>query len=252
MDGTLEAVQADGKFVISKLAETIPIVTVTGNSTTTRYQTRYALFRYDPDGSEDPAFSPTFDSFATVKAMEADGSFIATGWFTNVSGQALPKLARVRNTDPATESLTFAGNTATWLRGGTSPEVTRTTFEFSSDGHTWTNFGAGIRISGGWQLTGLQLNTPGTLRTRGFLNGSIFESTLELPAGLSLAAANYRADKREMTFHVSSPAATPVILEMSTDLKQWTTLPTRSVAAQLTLTNLTLPRAFYRLRQSEQ
>jgi uncharacterized delta-60 repeat protein len=251
VDGTLEAVQADGKFILSKLAELIPIVTVTSNSTTTTHRSRYALLRINPDGSEDRAFSPTFDDYATVKAMEADGSFIVTGYFTNAAGQALPKLARVRNTEPASQSLTLNGATATWLRGGTSPEVTRTTFEFSSDGLTWTNLGAGARIAGGWQLDGLQLNPPGTLRARGFLQGSIFESSIELPSGLRLAAARNRADNRQMIFNVTAAGTTPVVLEMSTDLKQWTSLQTLAGAQplQLTVTNLSLPRAFYRLRQ---
>src|SRR5437899_3595979 len=56
------------------------------------------------------------------------------------------------------------------MRGGTSPEVWRTTFEYSPDGASWTNRG-GIRIPGGWQLAGLALPTSTTFRARGYTVG---------------------------------------------------------------------------------
>jgi hypothetical protein len=58
------------------------------------------------------------------------------------------------------------------LRGGSGPEVWRTTFEHSADG-IWTNLGAGSRIMGGWQLTGLAVPPGGTIRARGHATGGL-------------------------------------------------------------------------------
>jgi hypothetical protein len=46
------------------------------------------------------------------------------------------------------------GTVITWLRSGASPEVSRVTFEISTDGVAYTALGAGTRIAGGWRLSG--------------------------------------------------------------------------------------------------
>jgi hypothetical protein len=65
-----------------------------------------------------------------------------------------------------------------WLRGGASPEAQDVAFDLSTDrGTTWKALGAGTRISGGWEKTGLSLPTSGLVRARarvicGRYNGS--------------------------------------------------------------------------------
>jgi uncharacterized delta-60 repeat protein len=245
--GGLQAVQADGKILVTKHAETIPIVIPNG----TRWLDRVALIRLNMDGTEDPSFSPVFETFGTVKAMLGDGSFIFAGSFTNLAGVRLPGLARLRNTEPASETLTFDGSNAIWLRSGTSPEVTRTIFEHSLDGLTWTHLGAGVRIPGGWELDNVNLGPAGILRARGFFKGSIYEASLPLGGELKLQMANYDAAKG-MTFNASGPRGGVVVLQTSTDLKQWTSLRTNSLGdllLPLTLTNSPSPSAFFRLLQ---
>ncbi len=46
-------------------------------------------------------------------------------------GQTRNSIARLVNTGPATNDLSFDGSTITWLRGGTAPEVWRTAFDYS-------------------------------------------------------------------------------------------------------------------------
>jgi hypothetical protein len=59
-----------------------------------------------------------------------------------------------------------------WLRGGSSPEAVRTTFELSTDGgNTWSYLGPGTRIPGGWELTGLTLSGTGKIRARATVAG---------------------------------------------------------------------------------
>jgi hypothetical protein len=65
------------------------------------------------------------------------------------------------------------------MRGQSSPEVGRVTFEDSPDGITWNFLGDGTRISGGWELTGLSFpfNENHYIRARGYnASVSLFES----------------------------------------------------------------------------
>jgi hypothetical protein len=58
------------------------------------------------------------------------------------------------------------------MRGGTSPEVPSVAFELLTEGSgEWTPLGAGVRVAGGWQLTGLSLPAAGTVRARARLTG---------------------------------------------------------------------------------
>jgi len=106
-------------------------------------------------------------------AIQADGRILVGGNFTILAGQTRNRLGRLNNTEPATQSLTRDDSAVTWLRGGTSPEVWRTTFEHSADGVTWTNLGAGTRVTNGWQLTGVSVPPGGTIRARGFVTGGM-------------------------------------------------------------------------------
>ncbi len=161
---------------------------------------RIALARLLADGTVDSEFNarisgtemPTVDSLA----VQPDGKILIAGWFTQVGQQGRTNFARLHNTDPATQSLGYAGSKVTWLRGGTSPEVWRTTFDYSPDGSTWTNLGAGTRILGGWELDGVSLPSGGVIRARGYIpsgqyNGSAwFVETLTattLPIWLNIA-----------------------------------------------------------------
>jgi hypothetical protein len=106
-------------------------------------------------------------------AVQADSKILVGGYFTNLAGQTRNRIARLNATEPATQNLTRDGSTTTWLRGGTSPEVWRTTFEHSADGVAWTNLGAGTWITNGWQLTGISVPSGGTIRARGYVTGGM-------------------------------------------------------------------------------
>src|SRR5260221_1818843 len=131
-------------------------------------------------------------------AVQADGKILVGGGFTTLGGQSRTNIGRLDNTGPATQSLIFDGSTLTWMRGGTSPEVWRTTFEYSPDGGTaWTNLGAGSRIQGGWQLTGLALPTYSTFRARGYAVGGSDNASgwfVETIIGSHLTVVNTNSD----------------------------------------------------------
>src|SRR5207245_10532469 len=135
-------------------------------------------------------------------AVQANGRILMGGAFTKLGGQSRTNIGRLINTGPATQSLAFDGSTLTWMRGGTSPEVWRTTFEYSPDGASWTNLGGGSRIPGGWQLTGLVLPANTTFRARGYTAGGVdnasgwFAETITRPLILNEDPSNLTNNTR--------------------------------------------------------
>lgn len=157
------ALQADGKVLVG------------GQFTTIDGQARRLVARLNPDGTPDDQF----DSGATggpsayvgSLAVQGDGRILVGGYFDALGEQPRSNIGRLGATGPATQSLTHEGSTLTWLRGGTGPEVWRTTFEISTDRTHWSLLGAGTRIAGGWQRTDVWLPPGGTVRARGFVCG---------------------------------------------------------------------------------
>jgi hypothetical protein len=109
------------------------------------------------------------------------------GAFITVDGGVSQKrLARFEN-HVGTEALAVTSSSRVeWLRGGGAPEASFVLFEVSTDsGTTWTPLGAGTRISGGWEITGLSLPGSGQIRASAYIssgrrNGSqgIVQSTV--------------------------------------------------------------------------
>jgi uncharacterized delta-60 repeat protein len=155
------AVQTDGKIVVG------------GSFTTLGGQARSRIGRLNADGTVDLTFNPVANNTVYSVAVQADGAILVGGSFSTVNGQSRTNLARLVNPDSATQSLSFDGSTITWLRGGSSPEVWRASFDLSTNGADWTNLGAGTRISGGWQLTNVSAIASGNIRARGWATGGM-------------------------------------------------------------------------------
>ena len=175
------AVQADGRDVWWRAA-----------SPALGGQQRYYIGRLSPDGALDIGFNPgavfLFGNVAVYSvSVQADGKVLVGGDFTTLAGKTCSCIGRLNSTEPATQSLTCAGSAITWLRGGSSPEVWRTAFDFSTNSTDWVRLGAGARVNGGWQLTNVFVPANSTLRARGFVTGGyhngcsyLVESTLLL------------------------------------------------------------------------
>jgi len=147
------------------------------------------LGRLMTDGSIDFSFNLGNEiGGVTSLALQPDGNILVAGnlWYEVYVGNAL-ELVRLSNPTPATQDITNTADTIIWLRGGSSPEVWRTTFECSTDGVNWTPLGAGTRIPGGWELTGLSVPAGANVRARGWVtggNGSVwFVESVVAPAG---------------------------------------------------------------------
>ncbi len=175
------AVQVDGKILVGG-----PFNTLGG-------QQRSGIGRLHADGTLDGTFNPGATLNVSALAVQADGKILVGGTFTTLGGQPRDRIARLNNTGPATQSLSLDGATIIWLRGGTGPEVWRTTFEHSSDGSDWTLLGTSERIPGGWQLNGVALPPDGILRASGYFaagqnnaSGGIVETILNLTSPIRL------------------------------------------------------------------
>ena len=157
------ALQADGKILVG------------GEFVTTGGVTRNRVSRINADGSLDTSFDPNADNTVKSVAIQPDGKMLVGGSFAQVGSVSRGALARYENSLPS-ETLSVTGGTRIeWLRGGSAPEAVQVVFEQSTDGGTtWTTLGYGTRISGGWELTGLSLQTPYKLRASALTNSGLW------------------------------------------------------------------------------
>lgn len=144
--------QADGTAVVGGFFTTF------GGGTSARAARSLAA------GGEDDTFvsAITAGNVTGVSILE-DGKPVINGSFT-IEGAAVT-VARLSN-GAATESLSVLSPTSVqWLRGGTAPEASYVVFDVSQDsGATWFRLGTGTRVEGGWELTGTNVPSSGTLR----------------------------------------------------------------------------------------
>ncbi|HEX2746846.1 MAG TPA: choice-of-anchor D domain-containing protein [Verrucomicrobiales bacterium] len=182
-DATFSAVMNDDVYSITLQCDGRMICT--GRFTTVNGVARKYIARLNANGTLDANFNPNPDNDVDATTLQADGKIIVNGRFDHISGGTRGRIARLLN-DPATESLTvLSPSRVQWLRGGTAPETLFVTFELSTNGgSSWTALGAGTRIAGGWERTGLALGSSGKIRARavtisGVNNGSqgILETT---------------------------------------------------------------------------
>jgi uncharacterized delta-60 repeat protein len=182
------ALQADGKILLS--AGALTGLTNTPNA------------RLNADGTLDTTFNSALRKRVDSLAIQTDGKILGTAWdsgssrvnsdgsqdasfnsLTNFAGTSLGLQASgqvliggnfiygLTNNEAATNSLTYDGTNVTWLRSGASPEVWWTIFELSTNGTDWTSLGAGARVPGGWQVSGVLLPAGYTLRASGGVAG---------------------------------------------------------------------------------
>jgi uncharacterized delta-60 repeat protein len=209
-------------------------VLVGGAFTNLGGQMRTNIGRLNSDGGLDTGFHPGANSYVLSLALQPDGKILAAGSFTSLGGQPRVRIGRLQNTEPATQSLAFENSTLTWQRGGTSPEIWRASFDFTTNGTDWVVLGNGTRLPGGWQLTNVVAPANCTLRARGFVAGGQFngsswfvERTLPtIPLTVLVNDGDFGFRDRRFGFNFTTGAGSAVVLEVSTNLVDWTALAT--------------------------
>ena len=178
-DGTLDATFNPGanSTVLSLAVQANGKILVSGNFTTLGGLPCNRVGRLNPDGTLDISYNPDANGGVISLAVQPDGKILAGGGFTTLGGQLRSYISRLNNTEPATQSLTYDGSNITWLRGGSSPEVWRTTLEASTNGIDVFPLGAGQRIAGGWQLPVAGLPAGATLRARGYVSSGQYNAS---------------------------------------------------------------------------
>lgn len=222
------AIQCDGRILIG------------GGFTNVAGHLRRALVRLESDGTLDTNFNAqlTRTGLRTVVwvnsvVIQADGKTLLGGAFASLAGQPRDSIGRLNSTGPATQSLAFDGTTITWLRGGVSPEVYRTSFESSTDGVNWTNLGVGARIVGGWQCTNVSVPNNANLRARGFVSRGRSEWFVENTTRptISLNDGNFGFRSNQFGFHVGGNPGQVVVVEVSMNMSNWIPVATNTLGS---------------------
>jgi uncharacterized delta-60 repeat protein len=209
-------VQANGKILVG------------GFFSTLGGQPRDHIGRLNADGTLDPTFNQGTDQGIVGNvwsaAVQTDGMILVGGSFTTLAGQSRTHIGRLINTDPATQLLSSDVSGITWLRGGTSPEVSGAWFDASTNGTDWVNLGVGARISGGWQLRGVAVPTNAIIRARGYVTGGVYngsagiaESLLCLPTVVSQPVSRTNSPASMATFSVTAEGLGPLTYQWGKD-----------------------------------
>ena len=242
--------QADGKIIIGD------------DSYTLNGRPCPFLGRLNSNGSTDASFNTNLvvGSMVYSAVLQADGKILSGGGLAKLGGQARSYLGRLNNTGPATQALAYDGTNISWWRGGTSPEVWRTTFESSTDAVNWSYLGDGVRISGGWQLTNVVMSTNTNLRARGFVaggrsNGSFwFVESMYPQAAPQFVTGDGKLGccTNQFGCSVGGTEGSTVVIDASSDFLNWTPVATNLLySAPLYFSDpssTSFPRKFYRVR----
>jgi hypothetical protein len=114
-----------------------------GTGTTTRNRIgRVELF----NAGTVEGYNPGADDTVYALAIGGDGRIVAGGAFTMLGGggtgmTSRSRIGRLSTFVPVKEKVTVAGRRISWYRHGETPEVSRATFELSTDGVSYSPLG---------------------------------------------------------------------------------------------------------------
>jgi uncharacterized delta-60 repeat protein len=219
-------------------------------------QERWPIARLNADGTLDTSFNPKAIDSPWSVTLQPDGKVVLYGGIIlSLGGLPRFQIGRLNNTEPATDALSFSDSAITWLRGGTGPEVWRTTFELSTNGSDWMMLGPGTRIPGGWQLANLALSPNSTIRARGFVNdGSSWfvEATASTPTSApTFQSASVSSGVLTIALTVEPGQALQVQYKNNLSQPTWTNLgsPITATNSSLMISDSTITdsKRFYRV-----
>ncbi len=173
------AIQSDGRIVIW------------GSFSTVNGVARPHLARLEPDGTLDLSFAVRSVTQVFSASLEADGKVLVSGILDEVTGGLRYDVGRLENDAAPVSLMATSAPGVEWLRGGSSPEVVAVDFAASADlGVTWSALGAGARVAGGWERTGLSLPAACLIRARGRAFGGQYNHSSSLVETIAAFPAN--------------------------------------------------------------
>jgi uncharacterized delta-60 repeat protein len=142
-------------------------------------QTRNFIARLDPTTGLADSFDPNASGAVESLTVQPDGKILTGGTFASIGGQTRNCFARLSTDKAAWQDLSASQNTVTWMRGGTSPQFWRVTFEDSTDNANYTSLGNGTAAGNNWTLTGLNLSTDQNhyIRVRGYYRSGYYDGS---------------------------------------------------------------------------
>jgi hypothetical protein len=181
------AVQSDGNVLIGGQFTTIGV----GVGFVRTVATRNFIARLDRITGRADHFDANADGEVSSIAVQADGKVLAGGFFTHIGETSdigwPPRnlFARLSNRTAALSNVSVTPTTITWTCDGSAPQLTRATFEYSTDnGATYFRLDDATSLDSRYFSTGLTLPTRRNILIRargyfrsGYLSGS--ETTTE-------------------------------------------------------------------------
>ena len=195
------AVQSDGKILVAG-----------GSLASIGGQSRTGIARLDGTTGLADSFDPDPDGGVYAVALQADGKDLAGGLLYSIGGQRRNFSSRLTNDTAALQDLVISEATVTWTRGGSSPQFTRVTFDYSTDNASYTPLGNGTPVGSDWRLTNLNLPTRQNfyIRARGWCgSGNGGESIIESVQIAFLAGPSPTATPTPPSTPTPTPSATP-------------------------------------------
>ena len=143
------AVQADGKILAGGFFN---------GANSIGGKTRNRIARLDAITGLPDAFDPNANNIVFSIGLQSDGKILAGGVFNganSIGGQTRNYFARLSKDTPALQNLNVFNQGATWTLGGSSPQFTRATFEYSTDNITYGSAANGISNGSEWSFFAL-------------------------------------------------------------------------------------------------
>lgn len=165
------AVQTDGSILVG------------GTFTSVGGTARAGMALLNSAGALVPGYEPRPNGAINTLVLVPDGKVIVGGGFSQIGGEPRYLIARLSAASQTAINLSAGSNNTSldWRRTGSGPEITSATFEFSTDGRTWSTPASGARDPGvpGWRADGLALpvNTLFYARARATVAGNRGSST---------------------------------------------------------------------------
>ena len=151
-----------------------------------------------------------------------------------LGGQPRANIGRLTSGSAAFQTLAInaSGTTVTWSRSGAGPEIEQVTFEQSTDGTNYTVSGSGIRINGGWQLTGLSFPAGQNfyVRARGRATGGAYGGSSGL---IESVAQFYRLAPPYLSVRTNLSAVTFTFAFTNPSAASFTVLATTNAVAPI-------------------